>query len=212
VLAFAVAHGCDTTPPVLQLADRRVETTSAAGTPVGFAATATDALDGDVAVTCDPASGSAFPVGATTVHCSATDASGNTATGSFTVLVVDVARATGDVGGTVPAMLSLTLGGAASFGAFTPGLEHDYTASTTATVTSTAGDAMLTVSDPGHLANGAFTLPSPLQVQLAKTTWTGPVSNDPVAIAFSQHIGANDALRTGGYSRTVTFTLSTTTP
>ena len=29
-------------------------------------------------------------------------------------------------------------------------------------------------------------------------------------IAFSQHIGANDALRTGTYSKTLTFTLSTT--
>ena len=213
VLAFAVAHGCDTTPPVLRLpGDQRVETTSAAGTPVSFNATATDALDGDVAVTCDPASSATFPLGTTTVTCSATDASGNTATGSFTVLVVDVARATGDVGGTVPATLSLTLGSAASFGAFTPGLEHDYTASTTATVTSTAGDAALTVSDPGHLGNGAFTLPAPLQVELSKAAWTGPVSNDPVAISFTQHIGATDALRTGIYSRTLTFTLSTTMP
>jgi hypothetical protein len=33
-----------------------------------------------------------------------------------------------------------------------------------------------------------------------------------VTVAFKQHIGANDALRTGTYSATVTFTLSTTTP
>ena len=45
-----------------------------------------------------------------------------------------------------------------------------------------------------------------------KATWTAPVSNDPVTITFSQHIGATDALRTGTYSRTLTFTLSTTTP
>jgi hypothetical protein len=38
------------------------------------------------------------------------------------------------------------------------------------------------------------------------------VSNDPVTIAFKQHIGANDPLRTGSYSKTLTFTLSTTTP
>jgi hypothetical protein len=38
------------------------------------------------------------------------------------------------------------------------------------------------------------------------------VSNDPVTIAFKQHIGANDALRTGSYSRTLTFTLSTSGP
>jgi hypothetical protein len=68
------------------------------------------------------------------------------------------------------------------------------------------------VSDPGHLTNGAFSLPDPLQVNLSKTAWTGPVSNDPVTIAFTQHIGANDALRTGSYSKTLTFTLSTTAP
>jgi beta-galactosidase GanA len=119
---------------------------------------------------------------------------------------------TGTVGATVPAQLSLTLGPAASFGAFTPGVEHTYEASTTANVISTAGDAALSVSDPGHLANGAFSLPEPLQVTFSKASWTGPVSNDLVNIGFAQHIGANDALRTGSYSKTLTFTLSTTAP
>jgi len=118
----------------------------------------------------------------------------------------------GGAGGTVPATLSLTLGAPASFGAFTPGVAKDYTATTGANVISTAGDATLSVSDPGHLANGAFTLPEPLQVAFSKSTWTAPVSNDPVTITFKQHINATDALRTGSYSRTLTFTLSTTTP
>ena len=52
------------------------------------------------------------------------------------------------MGGTVPATLALTLGPAASFGPFTPGVTRTYTASTTATVTSTAGDALLSVADP----------------------------------------------------------------
>ena len=39
-----------------------------------------------------------------------------------------------------------------------------------------------------------------------------PLSNDPVAIAFRQDIGASDALRTGAYGKTLTFTLSTTAP
>ena len=42
----------------------------------------------------------------------------------------------GEAGGTVPATLSLTLGTPASFGAFTPGVAKDYTASTTANVIS----------------------------------------------------------------------------
>jgi amidase len=118
----------------------------------------------------------------------------------------------GTVGGSVPATLSLTLGAPASFGAFAPGVTKDYTASTSATVVSTAGDAALSVSDPGHLVNGSFSLPSPLAVEFSKARWTAPVSNDPVTIAFKQHIDAGDALRTGTYSKTLTFTLSTTTP
>jgi hypothetical protein len=118
----------------------------------------------------------------------------------------------GSVSGTVPATLSLTLGAPATFGAFTPGVAKDYTASTTAVVTSTAGNAALTVADPGHLTNGAFSLPEPLRVDIAPPAWTGPVSNASVAIAFRQRIGATDALRTGTYAKAVTFTLSTTAP
>ena len=115
------------------------------------------------------------------------------------------------VGGTVPATLALTLGAPVSFGAFTPGVAKDYTASTTATVTSTAGDAALSASTV-RLANGAFSLAQPVVVTPAKTAWNGPVSNDVVAIAFKQAIGATEPLRTGVYSASVTFTLSTTTP
>ena len=38
------------------------------------------------------------------------------------------------------------------------------------------------------------------------------MSNDAVTIAFKQHIGATEPLRTGSYAKTLTFTLSTTTP
>jgi hypothetical protein len=136
------------------------------------------------------------------------------ATASATTIVVIAPRtsATAPIGGTVPATLALTLGSAPSFGGFTPGVDKTYTTQTSATVTSTAGDATLTATPAGHLANGAFTLPAALQVSLSKSSWNAPVSNDPVAVAFSQHIGADDALRTGTYATTVTFTLSTTNP
>jgi hypothetical protein len=38
------------------------------------------------------------------------------------------------------------------------------------------------------------------------------VSNAVSAITFRQHIGATAPLRTGAYSKTLTFTLSTTNP
>ena len=143
----------------------------------------------------------------------------------------------GGVGGNVPATLSLTLGAPAQFGAFVPGVARTYEATTPATVTSTAGDALLSVADPssqntGHLVNGSFFLPQPLQARarnaantgtpynnvgssaspLNLLTWSAPISNDAVTLGFSQRINANDALRTGTYSKTLTFTLSTTQP
>jgi YVTN family beta-propeller protein len=116
------------------------------------------------------------------------------------------------VGGTVPATLALSVGGPASFGAFTPGLAKTYDATTTADVISTAGDATLSVSGPSHLTNGAFTMPQPFTVDFSKSIWNAPVSHDQVTIGFHQPIAANDALRTGSYATTVTFTLATTTP
>ena len=53
-----------------------------------------------------------------------------------------------------------------------------YTASTTANVTSTAGDATLSVSDPdpahpSHLVNGAYALPQALQANATRAAGTG---------------------------------------
>jgi hypothetical protein len=127
-----------------------------------------------------------------------------------TVLATRVS-AEAPVGGVVAPTLSLTLGAPVAFGAFTPGIAKDYTASTTATVTSTAGDATLSASAV-TLANGAFRLARPVAIAPARTTWTGPVSNDVVPIAFTQSIGASEPLRTGAYTGTVTMTLATTSP
>jgi hypothetical protein len=140
----------------------------------------------------------------------------------------------GEVGGNVPATLSLTLGGVGgpvSFAPFVPGVAKEYTAGTTANVISSAGDATLSVADAsstatGHLVNGAFSLPSALQASAggafadvgssatptALKAWSAPTSNESVPVTFNQTIGATDALRTGTYSKTLTFTLSTTTP
>ena len=78
----------DTVAPTMTLpAPMSVHATSKAGATVTFSPTATDAVDGSRPVTCTPPSGSVFPIGTTTVTCTATDASGNTATGTFTVTV-----------------------------------------------------------------------------------------------------------------------------
>lgn len=80
----------DTTPPVLSLpGNMTLEATGPSGRTVTFTATANDAVDGSRPVTCTPASGSTFPIGTTTVNCSASDLSGNTASGSFTITIQD---------------------------------------------------------------------------------------------------------------------------
>ncbi|MCE7926669.1 MAG: HYR domain-containing protein [Haliscomenobacteraceae bacterium CHB4] len=56
---------------------------------VSFTATATDNCDANPAITYNPASGSVFPVGPTTVTATATDASGNSAECTFIVTVED---------------------------------------------------------------------------------------------------------------------------
>ena len=40
----------------------------------------------------------------------------------------------------------------------------------------------------------------------------GTINCDDVTVTFTQPIGANEPLRTGAYSKTLTFTLSTTSP
>jgi HYR domain-containing protein len=54
---------------------------------VTYKVTASDAVDGPVTPTCEPKSGSRFPVGRTVVRCSASDSSGNTANASFRITV-----------------------------------------------------------------------------------------------------------------------------
>lgn len=81
----------DTTPPLISAhADETAEATSAAGAVVNYVIpTATDLVDGTVAVDCTPASGSTFALGSTAVNCSATDTHNNAATAGFAVIVKD---------------------------------------------------------------------------------------------------------------------------
>ena len=139
----------------------------------------------------------------------------------------------GGVGGAVPATLALTMGTPASFGAFTPGLGKDYFATTAANVISTAGDATLSVADPGHghrppgqrrvlaavgpagvsgSTSGTYAPVGGSSAPTTLKTWNGPVSNDPVAVSFKQTVGDKDALRTGSYAKTLTSRSAPRTP
>jgi hypothetical protein len=157
--------------------------------------------------------------------------------------VLLAARSTGDalstVGGDVPSTLNLSIPTQpGSFGTFQPTITRAYETAMTATVTSTAGSAALSVADnsttfPGHLVNGAFALPQILNVRAGNVatpsgnyqplsevtgtatqllTYGGPVNQDLVTLGFRQQINSTDVLRTGNYNKLLTFTLSTTEP
>jgi hypothetical protein len=76
----------DTTPPTLTVpAPITAKAASPNGAVVAYKATASDAADPSPSTSCSPASGSTFPVGTTTVDCTATDSSGNSTSKSFPV-------------------------------------------------------------------------------------------------------------------------------
>jgi len=176
--------------------------------------------------------------GSYTATVTVSDGKGGTVSRSFPVSVISTSTTTpGDVGADVPFVLGLTLGTPATFGTITPGQTKDYTTTMSATVTSTAGDATLSVADPdttrtGKLVNGTYVLASPLQIMatngahptgaFAPVTGTASplnllaypraISLDPVVIGFKQSVADTEVLRAGTYSKTLTFTLSTVTP
>ncbi|WP_406835704.1 HYR domain-containing protein [Streptomyces sp. AHU1] len=85
----AVVTVVDTTAPIVTVDDRTVEATGPDGATVEYPASAEDKVDGRVPVTCVPPSGSVFPLGPTTVTCTATDKAGNTGTDTAVITVVD---------------------------------------------------------------------------------------------------------------------------
>jgi X-Pro dipeptidyl-peptidase len=90
-LAATRAFAPEASAPVVSdmPADIVVDATGPAGAVVDYALpTAVDDETPDPDVACDPAPGAMFPVGATTVRCTATDAYGNAAQHAFTVTVV----------------------------------------------------------------------------------------------------------------------------
>lgn len=96
----------DTIPPdIIVPDDITVEVTGPNGTPVEYAVTAEDNVDGtaileqdgstvtqdgvrgNITISCNPPSGFEFPIDNTAVECTATDASGNEGEGFFTITV-----------------------------------------------------------------------------------------------------------------------------
>jgi hypothetical protein len=87
----------DDSPPIIHdVPDSTTVTTYDDGAIVTWPMpTASDDTDPAPVVACSPDSGSTFPLGTTTVTCTATDASGNQASATFDVTVVQVPRLEG---------------------------------------------------------------------------------------------------------------------
>ena len=152
-------------------------------------------------------------LGVTDVKWFATDLKGNQSAVQTQRFLIAADQKDGTVGGSVPATLSLTLGAPATFGAFTPGVAREYTASTTATVISTAGDATLpsrTRPNPGHLVNGAFALPQPLQGWASSRRGPPRPRTSTSRSRSSRPSAPTTRCAPAAYSKTLTFTLSTT--
>lgn len=87
-LSSPLEEPLDTSPPTILVFDVTAEAEGPEGAFVSYNVTAKDDVDLTVHVDCSPPSGSTFPIGVTTVMCSATDNAGNTGTQSFQVTVL----------------------------------------------------------------------------------------------------------------------------
>jgi hypothetical protein len=161
--AFSVIVS-DTTPPSLMLPTvAPAYATTAAGRVATYTVTATDSVDAAVAVSCAPPSGSTFAIGTTTVTCTATDASGNSQSGSFPVQVLNnaptftpPANITVDATNAAGAVVTFTAGGndledGARIAVCTPASGTTFAIGTT-TVNCTVTDTR------GATATGSFTV------------------------------------------------------
>jgi hypothetical protein len=103
--ASFVVTVADTTAPSLSLPTSfAVDATSPGGAVVSYVATATDGVDAAPTVACEPVSSATFPIGTSIVTCTATDASGNRASGRFAVTVKDATAQIADVVANVKAL------------------------------------------------------------------------------------------------------------
>ena len=103
----------DVTPPSIP-SDLTAEATSALGAIVTF--TASDNLDGSPVLACDPASGSVFPIGTSSVICTASDKAGNQSAGnSFLLTVQDTIAPVITLHGTVIAEQSSATGAVVTY-------------------------------------------------------------------------------------------------
>jgi hypothetical protein len=155
----------DTTPPTIAAApDVTAELTSPGGATVQYSPpTAVDDDGQAVSVSCNTPSGSFFPIGATTVLCTATDAAGNTASASFVVRVVDTTPPTLTMPPNVITNATSTAGATVTFAATAADLSGPTTITCSPASGSTFPIGTTTVGcqardASGNVSTGSFTV------------------------------------------------------
>ncbi len=162
-----------------------IQTTSNDPYSVTFSISASDDVDGNIIPICSSNSGSSFPIGLTTVTCTATDTLDNVGIGTFTVTIINT-TATGDV--TPPTFTSkqnITLDATTSNGAtVTYDLPH---------VTDNTG----VVSIPNCIpASGSFFPIGPTIVSCSSTDESGNQGSTTFTVTVSSLIAAPVEIQT----------------
>lgn len=168
----------------------------------------------------------------------ATDTAGNVTTKTVSYKVNSVDFPVTVNGGSVEAIMGLSLPSSTTFGPFTPGIAKSYEANIVATINSSTPDTTLSVYDgsttnTGRLVNGTRALATPLTILFVSGTqatglaggpvggvaaptpllsYSAPQTNRTATLFFQQKIAANEVLASGTYGKTLTFTMSTTAP
>jgi PA domain/HYR domain len=151
----------DEEPPVLALpATVSAEATGPEGAAVSYAVGASDNLEANPAVSCSPPSGSTFALGSTALTCTATDAAGNSATGTFVVHVVDTTPPTLVLPGTITVNATSPAGAVVFFEVSATDIASAFTlvcsqASGTFPIGATAVGCTAT-DDAGNVTTGTF--------------------------------------------------------
>lgn len=149
-------------PPAITCAGNITQSapSNACSTMVSFAdPTVTDNCPGTTSL-CSPPSGAVFPVGTTTVTCTATDSSGNTASCSLTVTVID----------TQPPVISCPAGSTAQTNAGCEATVPDVTSSVTASDNCGASGSLTITQSP---AAGALVGPGTHTITATATDAAG---------------------------------------
>ncbi|HQU07871.1 MAG: hypothetical protein B7X04_02260 [Parcubacteria group bacterium 21-54-25] len=202
----------DTTPPIIAShADITVTADQLGGSKVTYTApNSTDAVDGTVAATCAPASGTLFPVNATTtVTCTKTDAHGNVATPTtFTVTVnpgplVQLGITAAPTNPTTANASTITVSGQDQYGNTVPSdnstiavLSTDgggTLGTTLLTLVNGASTTELTSTQPGTVHVNAASSPlTPAQTTVTFTGATVPDTTPPIISSIqSTNIGTS---------------------